>query len=36
VRLGDRGWKAGGAIPAQLQRQAALDVNDAIVGQSWA
>ena len=30
-------WKAGGAIPAQqLQRQAALDVNDAIVGQSWA
>ena len=28
--------KAGGAIPAQLQRQAALDVNDAIVGQSWA
>ncbi len=34
--LGDRGWKAGGAIPAQLQRQAALDVNDAIVGQSWA
>ena len=36
VRPGDRRWKASGAIPAQLQRQAALDVNDAIVGRSWA